>query len=145
MSTSAISANISAQLSQASPSTPPTSAMKEFFKERKADLEQLGDALQSGNLSGAQQAYSDLVALAKQLGSRSNGVNPFLRSDRKQDFNAIGGALQNGDLAGAEQAYTSLENTFRKAQPLTGSTSTPATSAAGNGAQNPAGTVDALA
>jgi hypothetical protein len=59
------------------------------------EVEQLNEALKSGDLASAQQDYKNLVALGK------NGLqrdNPFLRSDRGQDFNAIGGALQNGDL-----------------------------------------------
>jgi len=143
MSIAAISAGVSPQVPQAS--TSPSSSWKEFLKERKADLNQLGDALQSGNLNGAQQAYSDLVTLAKQLGNRGNGVNPFLRSDRQLDFNAIGGALQNGDLAGAEQAFTTLEDTFHVVHPLAGSGSVSATPVEGSGTQNPTGGVDALA
>jgi hypothetical protein len=81
-----------------------------YFKERRVELQQLNQALKSGDLASAQQDYSNLVALGK------NGLhrnNPFLRSDRGQDFNAIGGALENGDLNGARQAFAALESTYK--------------------------------
>ena len=77
-------------------------------------MQQLKDALQSGNLAAAQQDYSNLVALGNNVLGKDN---PFIRSDRALDFNAIGGALQNGDLAGAQQAFAALENTFQQKLP----------------------------
>ena len=84
--------------------------LQEFRSEREADLQQLGQALASGDLNAAQQAYNSLVQLGGQ-GPYSNS-EPFQRSDRAQDFEAIGQALQSGDLAGAQKAFTTLENTF---------------------------------
>lgn len=81
-----------------------------YFKERRAEVQQLGEALQSGDLAAAQQDYNNIVSLGKTVLDRNN---PFFRSDRGQDFNAIGGALQNGDLAGAQQAFASLESTYK--------------------------------
>jgi hypothetical protein len=95
-------------------SSVPTTATPNYFKERRADLEQLNDALKSGDLASAQQDYNNLVTLGQ------NGLqrdNPFLRSDRGEDFNAIGGALQNGDLTGAQQAFASLQSTFKAPPP----------------------------
>jgi hypothetical protein len=91
-------------------SSVPTTSTPNYFKERRADLEQLNQALKSGDLVSAQQDYNNLVTLGK------NGLqrdNPFLRSDRGQDFNDIGGALQNGDLKGAQQAFAALQSTFK--------------------------------
>ena len=87
---------------------------KSYFQQRKADLAQLGTALQSGtsdSLQTAQQAYDSLVALG-QNGPFRNGAT-FHRADRAQDFAAIGQALQSGDLAGAQQAFAALQSTFR--------------------------------
>jgi hypothetical protein len=92
------------------PSSAPLTSSPNYFKERRAEVQQLNQALQSGDLASAQQDYNNLVALGK------NGLqrdNPFLRSDRGQDFNAIGGALQNGDLNGARQAFAALESTYK--------------------------------
>jgi hypothetical protein len=83
----------------------------DYFKERRAEVEQLNQALKSGDLASAQQDYTNLVTLGR------NGINknnPFLRSDRGQDFDAIGGALENGDLNGALQAFAALQSTFKK-------------------------------
>src|SRR5271154_5994384 len=93
------------------PSNGPTTSSPNYFKERRAEVQQLNDALKSGDLASAQQDYNNLVALGKSGLQRDN---PFLRSDRGQDFNAIGGALQNGDLNGALQAFAALQSTFKK-------------------------------
>jgi len=90
--------------------------LQTFYQTRKTDLQQLGQALQSGDLAGAQTAYNALVTLG-QSGPFSNS-DPFRNTQREQDFTAIGTALQSGDLAGAQQAFTTLENTFRKQQPV---------------------------
>jgi len=83
-----------------------------YFQNRSADLQQLGKALENGNLSGAQTAYNNIVTLG-QSGPAANG-DPFLISQREQDFTAIGTALQAGDLAGAQQAYATLRGTAEK-------------------------------
>ncbi len=83
---------------------------QEFRQARRAGLEQLGNALESGNADAAQQAYDALVALGQNGPFRNS--KPFQRPDRAQDFAAIGQALQSGDLAGAQQAFTALLNTF---------------------------------
>jgi hypothetical protein len=99
-------------------STPPpnpTTSLQTYFKERRAELQQLNDALKSGDLKAAQQAYNNIVALGNQVLHKDNA---FLRSDRGLDFNAIGGALQNGDLAGAQQAFAVLQSTFGHKVPV---------------------------
>lgn len=86
-----------------------------YFQQRKADLAQLGTALQSGttvSLQAAQQAYDSLVALG-QSGPLKNGAT-FHRADRAQYFAAIGQALQSGDLAGAQEAFAALQSTFHQ-------------------------------
>ena len=91
------------------PAPTPTSLRGQYFQDRQSDLEQLGQSLQSGDLAGAQQAYSAIQTLAK------NGPfdgNAFAVNKRQQDFNAIGQALQSGDLGGAQQAFNQLEATF---------------------------------
>jgi hypothetical protein len=108
-------------LSTTSPT--PLTTLQTYFKERAPEVQELKEALKSGNLAGAQQAYNDLVALGKDVLQKDN---PFLRSDRAFDFNAIGGALQNGDLAGAQQAFTALQSTFEhKLPPVASPVATP--------------------
>jgi len=83
---------------------------QDFRQHRKTDIQQLGQALDSGNLDAAQQAFDALTALGQNGPFRNS--EPFQRADRAQDFAAIGLALQSGDLAGAKQAFTDLANTF---------------------------------
>jgi hypothetical protein len=82
-----------------------------FYQTRLSDLQQLGHALKSGDLAGAQTAYNALTQLG-QNGPFSNG-NVFHVPQREQDFTAIGNALQNGDLAGAQAAFAALQATGR--------------------------------
>jgi hypothetical protein len=122
MSTSAVSgSSINQQLQQ-------------YFQTRQSDLQQLGQALQSGDLAGAQTAYNSITALG-QTGPFASG-NPFWKTNRETDFTAVGQALQSGDLAGAQQAFTTLEGTFRRevgAQNSPSASPAAATSAASSG------------
>jgi hypothetical protein len=92
--------------------------LQNFYQGRRADVQQLGNALQSGNLDAAKQAFSDLTALG-QNGPFGN-AEPFSKTARAQAFEAIGQALQTGDLAGAQAAFASLQgsgsSTARTAQ-----------------------------
>jgi hypothetical protein len=96
----------------------------DFRQQRKTEIQQLGQALQSGDADAAQQAYDVLVALG-QNGPLRNGQT-FHRADRAQDFAAIGQALRSGDLAGAKQAFTDLVNTFGHRNQLPPGPPTPA-------------------
>jgi len=80
--------------------------LQSFYQNRQTDLKQLGSALQSGDLNGAQQAYNTLAALG-QSGPFANS-EPFSKSSRAQAFDAIGQALQAGDLAGSQAAFETL-------------------------------------
>jgi hypothetical protein len=86
--------------------------LQAYRQQRQADLAQLGQALQSGDLAGAQSAFDTLTALG-QSGPNKNG-QPFQLAERAQDFQAIGQALQSGDLAGAQSAFAKLASTFGK-------------------------------
>jgi hypothetical protein len=108
------------------PTLNPATPLPSYFKERRAEVRQLNEALKSGDLAAAQQVYNNIVALGKQALHRDN---PFLRADRALDFNAIGGALQNGDLNGARQALAALQSTFGPKDP---SASAPVPPAVGN-------------
>ena len=82
-------------------------------QQKRIDFQQLAQALQNGNLGGAQQAFSTLDQLLsasnqsqssaqnKQQGSQNN---PF-----STDLSAIGQALKSGDLAGAQKVFAQLQ------------------------------------
>jgi Skp family chaperone for outer membrane proteins len=86
--------------------------LQAYRQQRQADLTQLGQDLQSGNLNAAQQDFTTLTALG-QTGPNKNGQT-FGRTDRNQDFQAIGQALESGDLAGAQSAFATLEKALAK-------------------------------
>jgi hypothetical protein len=108
---------------------PKSTFWQKYLDERRPEVQQLKDALKSGDLSAAEQAYNNLVALGNNVLHKDN---PFLRSDRALDFNAIGGALQNGDLAGAQQAFAALQSTFHRKLPLAVNPSSPISATAVN-------------
>jgi hypothetical protein len=82
--------------------------LQQYFGVRHSDLNQLGQALNSGDLAGAKAAFSKIVTLGQQ-GPSPNG-NPFINTQREQAFTTIGQALQSGNLAGAQQAFTTLQS-----------------------------------
>jgi hypothetical protein len=88
--------------------------IQQYFHTRQTDLHDLGKALGTGDLAGAQSAFQAIAKLG-QGGPFASGA-PFSNSQREQDFTAVGKALQSGDLAGAQQAFNDLKSTFEKAQ-----------------------------
>ena len=68
----------------------------------------LAYSLNSGDLSGAQQAYSSLMQLQR-------FANP--NGQFAQAMSEVGQALQGGDLTGAQQAFASLQRGRRTRQP----------------------------
>ncbi|MGC1371378.1 MAG: hypothetical protein WA824_04495 [Candidatus Sulfotelmatobacter sp.] len=98
MSTSAVS---SASLNQ---------QLQTYFQGRQSDQRQLGQALQSGDVSEAETDFNNITALG-QNGPFPTG-EPYANSQREQDFASIGQALQSGNLAGAQQAFSQLQSTF---------------------------------
>jgi hypothetical protein len=117
MSTAAISSNSIYQQTE------------QYFQTRQSDLQQLGQALGSGDLAGAETAYNNIVQLG-QSGPFASG-DPFSRPQREQDFAAIGQALQSGDLAGAQAAFSTLQNTFQTGAGAENLPSASATSSSG--------------
>ena len=105
--------------------------LQTFFQQRSSDVQQLGRALQSGDLATAQQEYQALVSLG-QSGPFASG-DPFKMSRREQAFEALGQALQSGNLAGAQQAFSQLTSTFRRAVPWSGAPASPASPASSSG------------
>ena len=80
------------------------------------DLKQLAGSLQSGDLAGAQKAYSALQKLMPSQSqnstsssqSSSSSTNPIVN-----DFNALGKALQSGDLTAAQSAFSTLQSDLK--------------------------------
>jgi hypothetical protein len=100
-------------MSTAAVSTTSLTQAQQYFQTRRADLQQLGKALENGNLAGAQAAYNKIVKLGQNVVPSASG-NAFLIPQREQEFQSIGKALHSGDLAGAQQAFARLRGTAEK-------------------------------
>jgi hypothetical protein len=81
-----------------------------FFFQRRLDVVELGQAINSGDLSKAQHVYDALTT----LGQNTNGYKPFKNSTLENDFLAVGQALKTGDAAAAQQAYATLQQAIQK-------------------------------
>ena len=81
--------------------------MQNKFKQIKDDMQQLGQALQSGDLSSAQQIFSSLQKLLPS--SSSEQTQNSKQSTLASDVTALGQALQSGDLSKAQDAYATLQ------------------------------------
>jgi hypothetical protein len=102
MSISAVSSNLVNDLSQ----------QQNPIREIRQDFKQLASALQSGSLSSAQSAYSNIqgVLQASQGASGSSGSTGAGSSLLQSDFAALGQALQSGDLSQAQSAFAQLQS-----------------------------------
>lgn len=111
--------------------------LREYYQQRRADVQDLGKDLGAGNLADALKAYNALNALGEGGPFKSGGA--FNNRQRAQDFNAIGKALKAGDLAAAQKAYADLEATFHKHSPMPPEAAPPnATGVGANSANNSA-------
>lgn len=72
---------------------------------------QMVKAIKSGDLSGAQQAYTSLSQL--QTGNQAPAAEP--NSSFGQALSQVGQALQNGDIGGAQQALDALGQQMKSA------------------------------
>lgn len=109
MSISPLSTNLVLDLSQQHRQNP--------FQQIQQDFTQLASALQSGDLTDAQSAYSNIQQLlggnqnSSSSNTGSNGSNPI-----QNDFAALGQALQSGDLTQAQSAFSQLQSDVQSAQ-----------------------------
>lgn len=86
-------------------------SMQNSFQDRRAEFQQLGKDLQSGNLSAAQQDFATLTQ-----NSTSQSASPGASSaavSLKQAFGNLQTALSSGDVSGAQQAYSQIQQDFQ--------------------------------
>jgi hypothetical protein len=98
------------------------------FQEIKQDFSQLAGALQSGDLTGAQSAYSSIQQLLQQYqGSSNASANSTSSNPIQNDFAALGQALESGDLTQAQSAFSQLQTDVQSARQArdSGATQTP--------------------
>ena len=78
-------------------------------QQQQTEFQQLTQALQSGNLTNAQQAFSALTNSATSSG--------LLSAQLTQDLSKLGSALQSGNLSSARQAYSSVQQNLHPNSP----------------------------
>jgi hypothetical protein len=102
------------------------------FQQVKQDFEQLASALQSGDLTGAQSAYSNIQQILQANPGASSSSSSSTGSNTLQtDFAALGQALQSGNVNTAQNAFDNLQSDFQASR------ATPAATGAGAPAQAP--------
>jgi hypothetical protein len=83
------------------------SAVQPNNKQIKNDFKALATALQSGNLSDAQQAYATLQKDAPNLFNSNSSSSQA--GAQNNPLAAIGTALQAGDITSAQTAFSTLQ------------------------------------
>jgi hypothetical protein len=91
------------------PSSPVNQAnsLQNVNRQRPTEFQELTQALQSGNLTNAQQAFGVLAKSATSAGIQTT-----------TDLSALGSALQSGDLAGARAAYSAVQQGLHNSNPI---------------------------
>ncbi|MGA3088969.1 MAG: hypothetical protein ABSD75_10170 [Terriglobales bacterium] len=79
-------------------------------QELQQVFQQLGQDLQSGNLSAAQSDFTALQQLQPQSGSTSSSQN---NNPIAQAFSQLSQDLQSGNLSAAQQDYTTIQQAFQ--------------------------------
>jgi len=82
-------------------------------KQRNQDFKALQSALQSGDLSGAQQAFSNFQQDAQ---SSSPAGKKTQNTQAVADFQSLQSALQSGDLNAAQKAFASWQHDLQSAR-----------------------------
>ena len=79
-------------------------------------FDQLGQALQSGDLSGAQNAFSSLQQLLpSSSANQAQTTQQTNQSTLSSDLSSLGQALQSGDLPKAQDAFAKLQQDIQTA------------------------------
>jgi hypothetical protein len=81
------------------------------FQQIQTDFQQLGQDLQAGNLTGAQQDFATLQQALPSGQSQQNTASPIA-----QAFTALSQALQSGNLQDAQTAFTTLQGDIQQQQ-----------------------------
>src|SRR5271169_1262257 len=78
----------------------------------RQEFQQLGQDLQSGNLSAAQSDFATLQQLAPQ-NSSSASASSSSSSPLAQAFNQLSQDLQAGNISGAQQDFATIQQDFQ--------------------------------
>lgn len=84
--------------------------MQKFQPKFLQEFQQLGQDLQSGNLSAAQADFATLQQLEPQTNSTSSAQSS---NSIAQEFNQLAQDLQSGNLTAAQKDYTTIQQDFQ--------------------------------
>jgi outer membrane protein assembly factor BamD (BamD/ComL family) len=103
-----VSGILASSLASATPST-----MQNQWQKYKTEFNQLGQDLQSGNLSAAQSDFSTLQQDAP-AGAAINSTQST--SPMAQEFKQLSSDLQSGNLSGAQQDFSTIKQDYQNEQ-----------------------------
>ena len=87
---------------------------KDQFKQ---DMQSLQAALQSGDLSGAQDAFTKIQDMQQQRANKGEGQNTQAGANgsnpMKKDMDALQSALQSGNVQDAQSAFAQLQTDMK--------------------------------
>jgi len=78
------------------------------FQTVKKDFKNINSALQSGDLSAAQTAFSAFQTDSSAINGNNNSSNPM-----SQDIQGLGSALKSGSLTDAQQAFSKIQSDMK--------------------------------
>ena len=81
-------------------------------QERRQDIRAIGQALASGDLEGAQQAFKSLMGDFHRVQQPASGTIP---ANIRHDLRALQSALGANDLEGAQQAFMNFKTDVQQA------------------------------
>jgi len=87
-----------------------TSSMSSQFEQFQQEFKQLGQDLQSGNLSSAQSDFATIENTLEQTGSASTSQS---NSPIAQAFNQLAQDLQAGNLSAAQNDYSTIQQDMK--------------------------------
>jgi soluble cytochrome b562 len=89
-------------------------------RSRRAEFQQLGQDLQSGNLAAAQQDFSGLTQATSQTSGSTQTASSTAQipgfGSMVQDLSTLGQAIQSGNLSAAQQAYKTVQQDMQSVQ-----------------------------
>jgi hypothetical protein len=87
-----------------------TQSVQNRKKQFQQEFQQLGQDLQSGNLSAAQTDFTTIQQSGPQISSTSSNQNT---SPIAQDFKQLSQDIQSGDISAAQQDYAKIQQDFQ--------------------------------
>lgn len=83
------------------------------LQQFQQEFEQLGEDLQSGNLSAAQTDFATLQQMAPQETSSASSTSSTSSNPLQQAFQQLGQDLQSGNVSAAQQDYSNIQQDFQ--------------------------------